>query len=336
MDPATIAVLAGLGLFAGVGNLFSTNTTNKANLRMTQLNNATNLAISDRNNALQQQLFNQSMDFNANQAAIQRNYNSEVSQAQRLRAAGINPALAMSAGAQSGIATSPSAPALNTPTMQPSHFDAPQFDASGAQGIAQLMSSITNSHIGGAQIDALAQQVKESVSRTAGNDIQNQLTKLQAEVYADTMDAQKVGAELTNRVMNQQILESDERIRNMVYDRFVKSQQLEIQFQQLGISKQQADAMCKYYSESINLGYFSANKQAETSRYSADKSYKAVELKADTDLYMFGRKLRLDKKQVEASINLLNTEAQKLQLDMRYRPLDTAAQFAGAFVKAVK
>lgn len=96
IDPVTGSALisAGAGL---LGNLFgskSNSNTNKTNLKIAQMNNEFN-----------ERMMQKQMDYNTEMWNKQNQYNSPSAQAQRLRDAGLNPALMMGQG-QTGIAQS--------------------------------------------------------------------------------------------------------------------------------------------------------------------------------------------------------------------------------------
>ena len=122
------------------GSLFST----AANYSAQKQANKTNLAMNEANNLLQQQLQQKTMDFNAEEADKQRQWETEMSntEVQRrmadLQAAGINPLMAANYGATTPV----SSPASGTGAFTSAgRVQAPHIDMSG---FTNAMQSINN------------------------------------------------------------------------------------------------------------------------------------------------------------------------------------------------
>lgn len=95
-----------------LGNLFGASSTNKTN--------ETNYKIAQMNNEWSERMMQKQMDYNTEMWNKQNEYNDPSKQVERLRAAGINPALALS-NISTGSAQSASSPSLPSPsgaTMQ--------------------------------------------------------------------------------------------------------------------------------------------------------------------------------------------------------------------------
>lgn len=110
--PAIIG--AGASLLGNVFGAASTRSTNSNNYRIAQMNNEWS-----------EKMMQKQMDYNTQMWNAQNEYNSPSNQVKRLKAAGINPALALgnvSTGSAQGV-SSPSLPSPSGATMQPFHPD---------------------------------------------------------------------------------------------------------------------------------------------------------------------------------------------------------------------
>ena len=92
---------------SSIGNAFSTNKTNKANMAINQMNNEFNAAEAEKSRQFQLDMFNRTNE-----------YNSASAQRSRLEEAGLNPYLMMNGGS-AGIAQSSgsSTPASASPPL---------------------------------------------------------------------------------------------------------------------------------------------------------------------------------------------------------------------------
>lgn len=145
--PLGAALGAGIGgsVGSGIANTMSQEEANKFNVQSVADTNATNLAIARENNEMQekyylQQMAQQEKFFDETQA-----YNSAGAQANRLRAAGLNPALAMYQGVNAGsvsAATAPAPPARQQATMQAPQISAVDYSplANGISNSVSLLS----------------------------------------------------------------------------------------------------------------------------------------------------------------------------------------------------
>lgn len=95
MDPVTGSALIGAGASL-LGNLFGSKSQSDAN--------KTNLKIAQMNNEFNQRMMQKQMDYNTEMWQRQNEYNTPAAQVQRLRNAGLNPALMMGQG-QTGTAS---------------------------------------------------------------------------------------------------------------------------------------------------------------------------------------------------------------------------------------
>lgn len=145
IDAAASLVVAGIN---NASQAAISDNTNKANIAMNDATNATNKQIADDANELQYQMHQEDMNFNAEQAQIQREWDSAGQQRQRLVEAGLNPNLMNgSFGASSGSAASaPASSPVNVAQMNPATLNPMQFQPldynlleslSGAIGLKQ-------------------------------------------------------------------------------------------------------------------------------------------------------------------------------------------------------
>uniref|UniRef100_A0AAU8B136 DNA pilot protein n=1 Tax=Dulem virus 221 TaxID=3145698 RepID=A0AAU8B136_9VIRU len=105
-------------LFTGVANVASGLIANSANKRIARETNEANIRMNAENNALQRELFEKKYDKDLEQWNRQNEYNSPVAQVERLKEAGLNPALS---GIQTGLATS--SPEMGVPATTSGHSE---------------------------------------------------------------------------------------------------------------------------------------------------------------------------------------------------------------------
>lgn len=127
----TVQAGASLGV-AGIeaaSNAAISAATNATNAKINKNTNETNRRIAEETNAMNYQIHQEDMNFNAEQAQLQREWDSPEQERARLVAAGYNP-LALgdfSSGGQSA-ASAPSAIPMEGATMNPLHLDTPTID----------------------------------------------------------------------------------------------------------------------------------------------------------------------------------------------------------------
>lgn len=168
------AIAAALVQTAGsaLSNVFG----NVSNVNAQRSANATNLQIARETNEMSQAQFDRNMDWMREQYYGNQEYNSAAAQVERLRAAGLNPALAMSGGNMSGVSSSVGAPS-------PSQF-ATAHSEPGLVDYTQFGSAVGNAVNAYFQNQLLSKQVE---SQDINNDnarfaMQFRLEKLLAEL----------------------------------------------------------------------------------------------------------------------------------------------------------
>lgn len=145
------------GIF-GIGqasmNKNTTELTNRSNRSMNDATNSTNKKIQDSINQTQLQIHQDDMNFNAEQAQIQREWDSAASQRERLVAAGYNPLLVGNGafGSSGSAASAPAAPSLDAAVMNPIKDAPPYFE--GLEAIGQAMGLLEK------QEDVRSKQIK--------------------------------------------------------------------------------------------------------------------------------------------------------------------------------
>lgn len=110
-----------LGAGASVGS-------NIANKKAQESANKANLQIAQMNNEFNERMLQKQMDYNTDMWNKQNEYNTAQAQVQRLREAGLNPAIALG-NVSPGVAQS--AQGVNTPTASPVQVNPAQYDFSG-------------------------------------------------------------------------------------------------------------------------------------------------------------------------------------------------------------
>lgn len=128
----TVQAGASLGV-AGIEsatNLAMNTATNITNAKMNHNTNDANRRIAEETNAMNYKIHQEDMNFNAEQAQLQREWDSPEQERARLVAAGYNP-LSLGGNFTSGGQSSASAPSaipMEGATMNPSHLDTPIID----------------------------------------------------------------------------------------------------------------------------------------------------------------------------------------------------------------
>ena len=158
MDPIVGGALIGAGANL-IGNLFGKKSNDSAN--------KTNLQIAQMNNEWSERMMQKQMDYNTDMWNKQNEYNDPSKQVERLRAAGINPALALgniSTGSAQGV-SSPSLPSPSGATMQPFR---PDFSGIG-NAIMSAYQIANQSDLVAAQVNNLNAQSDVARARAAAD-----------------------------------------------------------------------------------------------------------------------------------------------------------------------
>lgn len=232
-DPLSAAIGAAATV---IGSIIGGNASRQSSadaLQGTREMNETNLAISRETNKANLDLYREQFGNSLKVMDAEQRWNSESEQVRRLRAAGINPALAFGESASVGSPSLPSAAPAEGATMQAAPYEA--YSDSFVSGmlnslpnIAQSIESFTRSH--GQQIDnqtrdaynrkqlqalqadienklmssKLSQQQRENLqSQKQGIDLMNKLADAQYEDKIDMFKLQKKFQETQERVLNE-------------------------------------------------------------------------------------------------------------------------------------
>ena len=225
MDPITGKALIGAGASI-LGNIFgmgSQDSANKTNLQIAQMNNEFNERMLDKQMAYNLDMYNRQWSDQTKQTWDMWNanneYNSASSQVQRLKDAGLNPAMTFGSGAagmaQGSGGSAPSALGVNAPQAQQVQVQPFKYDLSGVSGIVQTLLDIQaqrgvrsaqedNLREGAAGLkienkyraDRIVRDIYESESRRVLNESQERLNnmsfaKMQATFSADVAKAER-------------------------------------------------------------------------------------------------------------------------------------------------
>jgi hypothetical protein len=231
-------------------------------------------------------MFQEGNDFNARQQEKQNEFNSEVSQAARLRAAGINPSLALAAGASSGMASSMSAPSLQQPTLQSPLLQAPQFDFSGAyESVSAALKALGDNRRADQsladQLEALRAQSMRDFKAARKNEADAHFAELNAQIIESSKEALIGMNEATLEKVKAQTALFREQRKTQISQQILNDAQVQTMFQQLHINQQQANALCKYYVDVVEANRFAAVQSASATRYAADQSASASRYVSD-------------------------------------------------------
>lgn len=182
---------AGIGAAANlIGNIFgkkSNDSANATNMKIAQMNNEWSEKMMDKQNNYNIEQWNREKQF----ALEQRDYDSAANQVQRLKEAGLNPALMMGSGAAGSAASTPSGNSVGLPS--PSQTSVKPFtpDFSGIGAVADSVAAhLIQKDLNDAQIrmldkqtawyDAKAQQeLAEASERTNSYKLKNHFQKIQ-------------------------------------------------------------------------------------------------------------------------------------------------------------
>lgn len=145
------APLIALGALTAVGSMVGAAGANNANRRIANETNETNLRINREYNDLQRELANQKYQKDLEQWHRQNEYNSPAQQVERMRAAGLNPALS---DISTGIASS--SPEMSLPNTTPGHAEM----GAPIQPVSMDLSAISDAYIQQLQAENMKEEVK--------------------------------------------------------------------------------------------------------------------------------------------------------------------------------
>lgn len=194
------AIGAGASL---LGNIFGASSANKAN--------KTNLQIAQMNNQWSEKMMQKQMDYNTQMWNAQNEYNDPSKQVERLKRAGLNPAL-MLGSVSPGIAQSGNSVGLPSPSsasVQPNHYDfsgignalLSAVSINNQNKVQESQARYTNmqaDYYGAKTMAEIQKMMAETDSHTAKTFYQNLINK-----YGDGM----LGADYLNKIRQNQSIE---------------------------------------------------------------------------------------------------------------------------------
>lgn len=202
IDPITIPTLIGAGsnLLSNVFGASSQNSANKTNMRIAHLNNEWS-----------ERMMQKQMDYNTEMWIKTNEYNSASAQVQRLKEAGLNPALFMG-GSSAGIAAGGSSVGLPSPsTAQVSPY---RYNFSGIgsslmtayqlEGVRKQQDA--QSRFLDTQSDWYGAKAMSDIAQAFSNVRNTELRSKSQEIQNNWMDAQ-LGADYINKIRQNQSLE---------------------------------------------------------------------------------------------------------------------------------
>lgn len=223
-----LGALATLGasLIGGVGSGVSSAISSKAMLQAQRETNEMNYRISQETNAANKALYEQQFADSIKAWNMQNEYNAPVKEVQRLRAAGLNPALTFGDAAQAGSVSMPSASPAVGAEMHTAPYDA--YSDTFAKGMLDAMPQIAATF--------------ESMNKAEQTNIDNQTRKAMNLKQLDQMDAtidELLSRGNVNEAQKRYLNETREYSRLMrtfmedTYDSSVQKKELETKFQEL-------------------------------------------------------------------------------------------------------
>lgn len=227
MDPVTGSALIGAGASL-LGNLFGSNSQSDAN--------KTNLKIAQLNNEYNERMMQKQMDYNTEMWQRQNEYNTPAAQVQRLRYAGLNPALMMGQG-QTGTAAS----AGGVSPAQANHAEVKPYipDMSGISQAAQQYAALE------LQKSRIQSENALTDAQTRNMYIENQYkaSQLLADIAAKSAETKNVRAKTTyqqiENSMRKQMLGAEYEL-TMRQQQSVEQQTRNMMLQSLMLSKELA------------------------------------------------------------------------------------------------
>lgn len=239
------AVSGGLGLLSTLGTLLGQSSANSQNIAMQR-----------ETNALNYQMFQESQAFARDQQKLAMEYNDPAAQAQRLRAAGINPAGVFGNGSVSEVsqAASPSSPNMVAPQVQP-------LDYSGFGAAAQFATQayfenqLKESQVSKTENESLIASVNAQFELMA---FENKLAKVANDKSLSDFERETAKMRLSILRETQGALVRQEGLRADVLDKQVEDLQVRIDGQKIANNIADIDLDWHNKEKSQNFQLFSA------------------------------------------------------------------------------
>lgn len=212
--------------------------TNESNIQAVRETNIANQAMVDATNQANYELWKEQNNEQWKMWSAQNDYNSPVQQMQRFKQAGLNPALAMMNGANSGMAS-----AMTAPTPSPNaaaRYDAPQ-------SIAPHMDSVDYGIIGQAAASSLSgysdylMKSRQAEKQAIDNKYADLDWRMKLHMYGAQIEEQLARKDLT--IAQRTKLQQEKIYMDTVWNDLVKSQQLNNQQTEAAIKVAQEQAL---------------------------------------------------------------------------------------------
>lgn len=212
--------------------------TNESNIQAVRETNIANQAMVDATNQANYELWKEQNNEQWKMWSAQNDYNSPVQQMQRFKQAGLNPALAMMNGANSGMAS-----AMTAPTPSPNaaaRYDVPQ-------SIAPHMDSVDYGVIGQAAASSLSgysdylMKSRQAEKQAIDNKYADLDWRMKLHMYGAQIEEQLARKDLT--IAQRTKLQQEKIYMDTVWNDLVKSQQLNNQQTEAAIKVAQEQAL---------------------------------------------------------------------------------------------
>lgn len=250
---------------SALGGLVGGAAANRSNLKAVEDTNATNRSIAQMNNAYNERMMKEQMRYNTMMWEKENAYNTAAMQAQRLREAGLNPAMVMS-GQNAG--TAGSVGGITPPTASPVTMQAGQID---------------NSYIG-ESLDKLSQgfqimkQLQNDKARLAVEEQNANANLIAALAKSDNLKVVTEGQKILNSYLDQQ---EKSRLANLDADTAMKIAQKEFTSKQgflLDVQKLIADKQLGQMDELHQKQLAEIGSRISLNRAQSAKAYEETKL----------------------------------------------------------
>ncbi len=348
-DWSGLASAAAGGVLSGIGSIISGNQAaraqreaNATNLRIAQETNAQNYALAQQNMSYNKQMYERQNADAIKFWQMQNAYNDPSKEIERLRAAGLNPAMMYGNGQPAGSISAATAPQNNVDgTAQMAAPVEPVYGSNAASAISdamarslQLWQGISQSRIASTDAEYRQVQILEMLNKLRAD---THKTGQESKVLDDTLDVLKatkehriMQSELTTASMKQSIKNMQESVISMQADRRFKQLDIDLKTRIADFNDKKFEADLNQFKENMKLAWFNANTQRMEAGNSAEHlrlAQQQFDFNSKHALRLFKQQLRRDgmnEKHVKIAENLARDR-------FEYEKLHPLTKLLGAF-----
>lgn len=346
------AITAGASILNGVGNYYSQKAANAANLQATRETNEMQRQIAQMNNDTAISMMRENNEWSRQQAIdmfnMENNYNSPLEQVKRLRAAGINPAVALGGSttsiANSGDISTPQSspvPAMSMPQFTPPHFQAVQPITTGFisalkdfasmsvdEAQSKRITALLEEELQGLKLDNDAQRIANNLEMTFGS----QLRQAQYNLMVGQLSKEMASSHLMD-VQSETELEKQ---LNIMYDSFLKKAQGVLSQKQIDVFNEKWEYEKADYKSRWSVNRATANNanaqagkaRAETQTINEIRQFDVDIAKFRSELYGMDKEARAGAFQYECQAIIKEMQNRGLISDEEAKQMHEAAEEA--------